>query len=426
MAILSSLLKTVTNRDGFEFRTHARGKRFVLWIGKLTTRQQREWERHGAEIVDAFKAGVSVNPETLHWAASLPERIGSKLIAWGMLPEGTRRTVAPQQRTIGAWTELFISLHPGSERTKNNYQQARSWLLKCLDEKKDIGSVSVGDMKRWQASMSHLAMTTRNKHVKRIKTIFASACEHGLIQTSPAAALKEERSAKRIDRSRQFFVDAERSKLVLNKLPGTNWKLIFALMRFQGLRRHEVFLLTWENVNLADKELTIPAEGKTGWRSMPIFPEVIELLESTPKASRKGKVVDWSRSEESVTELLKRHVETILGECWPKVCQQLRSTRRTELDGQFEPYVVNEWLGHDSKTAERHYQQITPAHLLRASMMRTVPEEAVCTAACTAESHSTGAHSETGEEKNPGNPMKSRVSPREEYPRKDSNLGPAD
>ena len=75
---------------------------------------------------------------------------------------------------------------------------------------------------------------------------------------------------------------------------------------------------------------------------MPLFPEVLELLNAIPPNSRKGRVIEWSRSEESVTELLERHVVAIIGERWPKVCQQLRSRRRTELDAEFESFVVNE------------------------------------------------------------------------------------
>ncbi len=154
---------------------------------------------------------------------------------------------------------------------------------------------------------------------------------------------------------------------------------------------------------------------------MPIFPEVLDLLVSIPSQSRTGKVVQWSRSQESVTQLLKRHVETIQGEdnCWPKVFQQLRSTLQTELDAELEPYVVNEWLGHDSSTAERHYQQVTPAHLQRASMMRTVsevPDSDACTASRTAEPHGTEENGKTTKRKNPENATTSRVGASQDYP----------
>lgn len=423
----ASLLKTVAGRNGFELRLHAHGERYVVWIGTLSVRQQREYERHAQSLLDSFKVGASPEPESIRWFDTVPERIRDKFVAWGMLPPVQRRVIKPEQRTVEGWTRLFIDELTSTWRTKNNYEQARTWLLKSVDGSRDVSSITQGDMKRWQTSMTPLALSTRNKHVKRIKTIFAGAVEDGIISSSPAKCLKEERSLKRIDRSRQQFVDAETSKSVLEKLPGVAWKLIFALMRFQGLRRHEVFAIDWVNIDLSSRELTIPAETKTGWRSMPIFPEILDLLVTIPQQSRTGKVVQWSRSQESVTQLLKRHVETILGEgnCWPKVCQQLRSTRRTELDAEFEPYVVNEWLGHDSRTAERHYQQVTPAHLQRASMMRTVsevPDSDVCTASRTAEPHGTDENGKTSKRKNPENATISRAGASQDYPQQDSNL----
>lgn len=422
----SSVLRTVTGRDGFECRFRVNAERYIVWIGKLTVRQQREYERHVQEIIDSFRVGASPEPESVRWFDTVPERIRDKFVAWGMLPALQRRSITPEQRTVEGWTRLFIDELKTAWRTKNNYEQARTWLLKNIEGKRDVSSITIGDMKRWQASMSTLAMSTRNKHVKRVRTMFAGAVEDGILSSSPATILKQEKSVKRIDRTRQHFVDAATSRTVLSKLPGVTWKLIFALMRFQGLRRHEVFAIEWSNVNLSSNELTIPAETKTGWRAMPIFPEVLELLESIPKQSRSGKVIQWTKSEESVTELLKRHVEAILGEgnCWPKVCQQLRSTRRTELDAEFEPFVVNEWLGHDSRTAELHYQQVTPAHLQRASMMRTVdevPDSEIRTATGTAGQHGTAENSKTRKRKNPENTTISRAGASQDYPQQDSH-----
>ena len=388
---MASLLKNVAGRDGLEIRIHANGERYVVWIGKLTVRQQREYERHVQCIVDSFKVGASAEPESLKWFDSVPERIRDKFVSWGMLPAVQRRTVTTEQRTVEGWTQLYIDELNGVWRTKNNYLQARTWLLKSVDGTRDIGTVTQGELKRWQAGMTTLAMSSRNKHTQRVKTMFAGAVEDGILSSSPANILKEEKSKKRIDRSRQQFVDATTTATVLKKLPDTNWRLLFCLMRFQGLRRHEVFAIDWNNIDWETNELTVPAETKTGWRSMPIFAETLPYLQDAHYLADAGdKVIRWTGSQESLTELLKRHVVDACGKCWPKACQQLRSTRRTELDALFPSYVVNEWLGHDSKTAERHYQQVTPDHLKRAATMATLAVESeICTASCTAEPHGT-------------------------------------
>ncbi len=394
-----SLLKTVVGREGFEIRIHCLGERYIVWLGPLTVRQQREYALHVQSIVDSFKVGTSQEPESLKWFETIPQRIRDRFVAWGMLPAAQTRGITMAQRTVAGWTQLFIDEIDGKARTKNNYHQARTWLLKSIDGKRDIGSVTPGELKRWQGGMkSKLALTSRNSHLKRVKAMFRGAVEDRLIPNNPAIDLKEEKSTKRIDRSRQFFINAATTAMVLRKLPDTNWRLLFCLMRFQGLRRHEVFALDWSNIDWETNELTVPDDTKTGTRTMPIFTETLPHLRDAFEIAEPGdKVVRWKGSQDSLTMRLKRQVTNILGSCWPKACQQLRSTRRTELDAKFAGYVVNEWLGHDSDTAELHYQQVTPEHLLQAASMVTIaPECEIRTEPCTEEPHSTEAHSGQG------------------------------
>ncbi len=243
-----------------------------MWVGKLSARLQREYERHVASIVDSFRSGGSPDPVDIKWVGSLPERIRDKFVSWQMVPAISSRKVSPEQRTVGGWTQLYINeIVSDNPRTKDNYGQARDWLTRSVDAKKDIASITLGDLQRWQRSMKSLALSTRNKHVQRVKTMFEAAVSDGVLECSPAAKLKEERSAKRVDRTKQQFVTADETTRVLESLPNTTWKLMFALMRFQGLRRHEMFALEWSHIDWDRNELTIPPDTKTGHRTMPIF-----------------------------------------------------------------------------------------------------------------------------------------------------------
>ena len=47
---------------------------------------------------------------------------------------------------------------------------------------------------------------------------------------------------------------------------------------------------------------------------------------------------------------------------WPKLFQNLRSTRETELTKQFPIHVVCKWLGNSTTIASKHYLQITEEH----------------------------------------------------------------
>lgn len=47
---------------------------------------------------------------------------------------------------------------------------------------------------------------------------------------------------------------------------------------------------------------------------------------------------------------------------WPKLFQNLRSTRQTELEERFRSHVVCGWLGNSVQVARKHYLQTTDEH----------------------------------------------------------------
>lgn len=52
---------------------------------------------------------------------------------------------------------------------------------------------------------------------------------------------------------------------------------------------------------------------------------------------------------------------------WPKLFQNLRATRATELADQFPSHVATAWLGHSERIADKHYRQVTDDHFEKAS-----------------------------------------------------------
>ena len=52
---------------------------------------------------------------------------------------------------------------------------------------------------------------------------------------------------------------------------------------------------------------------------------------------------------------------------WPKLFQNLRATRETELTEHFPIHVVTAWLGNSTTIAAKHYLQVTDEHFQRAA-----------------------------------------------------------
>ena len=51
---------------------------------------------------------------------------------------------------------------------------------------------------------------------------------------------------------------------------------------------------------------------------------------------------------------------------WPKLFQNLRSTRKTELAEEYPMHVVCAWIGNSQPIAAKHYFQVIDAHFARA------------------------------------------------------------
>ena len=193
-----------------------------------------------------------------------------------------------------------------------------------------------------------------------------------LLTRNPFAALK---GAVGSNRERDHFIDRETAAKVLAACPDTEWRLLFALSRYAGLRcPSEHLALTWDDVNWAEGRLlvryrkTAHHEGK-GTRVVPIFPELRPYLDAAwdEAAARAVYVIARYRTP---NQNLRTQLERILAKAgvkpWPKLFQNLRATRATELAADHPGHVAAAWPGHSTVVANKHYWQVTEADFIKA------------------------------------------------------------
>ena len=103
---------------------------------------------------------------------------------------------------------------------------------------------------------------------------------------------------------------------------------------------------------------------------MPIFPELLPILDAAWDAAPEGAEFVITRFRNGETNLrtgLERIIEKAGLIPWPKLFQNLRSTRETELAETFPLHVVVAWLGNSQLVAAKHYLQVTDEHFAKAS-----------------------------------------------------------
>jgi integrase len=163
-------------------------------------------------------------------------------------------------------------------------------------------------------------------------------------------------------------VTREVAREVLDACPDAEWRLLFALSRYGGLRCPSEHLnLTWPDVDWDRGRMRVHSpktehlEGG-GDRWVPIFPELRPYLEEAFDLAPEGALYVINRHRDTNKNLrtqLMRIIRRAGLTPWPKLFHNLRASRATELAAQFPIHVVCSWIGNTAMIAAKHYLQVT-------------------------------------------------------------------
>lgn len=169
-------------------------------------------------------------------------------------------------------------------------------------------------------------------------------------------------------------MDRTTFKLTLNACPDPEWKLLLALARIGGLRTpSEPLALEWADVNWERERFRVIAPKTEhqdgGERWVPLFPDLRPFLEEAFERAAPGAVhviTRWRDTEKNLRTGFQRILRRAALKSWPRLYQNLRDSRETELAESFPLHVVADWLGNSPRTALAHYTQVTEDHFRRA------------------------------------------------------------
>jgi len=152
--------------------------------------------------------------------------------------------------------------------------------------------------------------------------------------------------------------------------------LLFALSRYGGLRCPSEHLgLKWGDINWEQGRMTVRSpktEHHIGHdsRLVPLFPELLPYLQEVFEQAEPGTEYVITRYRQANCNLrtqLQRIINKAGLKPWPKLFQNLRSTRETELAERWPEHVVCAWIGNSKAVAREHYLQVTEEHFEQAA-----------------------------------------------------------
>lgn len=347
----------------------ADGKRKSVRLGKVTQRVAEAIKVRVEQLNAANIARHAPDPETSAWVAQLDQALSEKLAAVGLMP---RR----KSSTLKGFIDSYFALRSSVKKsTQTVWGHTRRCLVEFFGADKPLRDLTAGCAEEWRADLIRqgLAENTIRRRCGIAKQFFGYALRKGLINQNPFSGLV---AATRGNPSRNYYVTREETQKVLDACPDDEWRLLFALSRYGGLRcPSEHLALTWGDIDWEHGRMTVHSpktEHHPGGESrmVPLFPELRPLMERTFDSAEPGTtyvITRYRNTNGNLRTQLERIIRRAGLKPWPKLFHNLRSSRETELAEEFPLHVVCAWIGNSQAVAQKHYLQVTDEHFTRAA-----------------------------------------------------------
>ncbi len=361
----------------------ADGKRKTITLGEMEEDEAITFNMHVGYLIDVQRlVGKGINgspsPATQSWLASLGDIMHGRIAKAGL--------VKPRRSNMGTLQELvdayFESLNV-KPITSLGYKPTSKSLLKYFGASTPLSDIDPLKADQWRAKMKKdgLAEATISKRVKLARTIFRHAVRWKMIAENPFTEVK---AGSQKNKARQRFISQADSAKVLEACPDAQWRLLFALSRYGGLRcPSEHLALTWADVNWAAGRFRVRSsktEHHDGHeeRWVPIFPELRPHLLAAFEEAEPGTkymVTRYRNRNSNLRTQLQRIIRRAGLTPWPRLFHNLRATRQTELAERFPAHVVCKWIGNSERVAADHYLQTLDAHFEKAVGATQIPTQ---------------------------------------------------
>jgi len=317
------------------------------------------------------------------WLAELPNTAYAKFVKAGLAEPRTvaepvtEPSSAPESAVCtGEFLDGYLADRDDSKpNSQLVYGHTRRALIEFFGREKPVSDITEYDAEQWQRYLIRegLSRATVRKRTANAKVFFRAAVRQKVIASNPFQDLK---STSVGNDDRLYFLSREDAEKVLEACPDTQWRLIFALCRFGGLRcPSEVLGLRWRDVNWEQGRILIHSpktehhEGHET-RLIPMFPELRPHLLAAFEVAQPGSeyaVTRYRRANQNLRTTFESIIRRAGLQPWPRLFQNLRSTRETELAESYPLHVVTAWIGNSKAIAAKHYLQVRDEDFERAA-----------------------------------------------------------
>lgn len=344
------------------------GRRPTIRLGKVSQRTAEGIKYRVEQLLEALRFNRPMEADLAEWVKSLEPALAKKLARVGLIPDPEAKPAATLGPFLQAYLDGRADLKPATKIVRGQVIRDLNEFFSATRDVKTITPGNADEFKQWLVGRK-LAPTTIHKRLQVARSFFHAMRRRKLIDENPFEGVK---AAAAGIKDRQRFVTRDETEKVLAACPDHHWRTIVALARYGGLRcPSEVLSLRWQDVDWETSRIVVTSPktehhpGKAS-RTIPLFPELRPILADAFDLAPEGAVyvVDerfrkvamgpggWMNTNLRTTfeKIVKRAGLTP----WPRLFQNLRASRETELVEKHPVQVVTSWLGNTPSVAMRH------------------------------------------------------------------------
>lgn len=370
---LSSLQKTAT---GYRIQFRIDGHPQSVSLGKLRKPDAETVQIHINRLIQIQRGVASPTTADLEWIARQSPAMTRRLVATGLLSDRKDdassfvEAIDNYTSTMRTWSASTVTAWKTHRQRVFLYFANRPFRLITVGDARDFKQFLL-------AEPIALSENSARKTTSCCAQVFKWLIDHERATRNPFKGLPTTIS-KAVKRE---YVSAETVCRVIDYCPTSEWKSMFALARFAGLRcPSESFLAKWSSVDWERGTMLIESPKKKDTRLIPLFPALRHYLsqhwnELPPGAS------DWilpTLRETSgslhapAAKIIVRSKQLI----WPRLFHNMRSSCETDLTDRHGLAHACHWLGNSTTIAAKHYIQTTEKHRREASAGTFTPPSA--------------------------------------------------
>lgn len=349
-------------------------KRRTIRLGKMPQRHAQTVLVHVERLIAAKEAGSPPDASTAEWLKTIGDKLRDRLERAGLIE-------VSHTPTVGDLVDQWIARRSKTltSGTITRLMQGKRSLLAYFGADKLITTITEGDAEDYRAALLGQALSeaTTRKRCSDAKAWFAYAVRHLFIRINPFEAVPTAAVAT----GNLAYISEEQAYQVIEETVCPDARLLFILARWGGLRiPSEAKALTFDMIhwaaNRADEKITVLSRKTKRYagkekRTIPLYPELVKPLQDALERAEPGQVYVLPRLQQvsgaALRKPLQRAIERAGLKNWPRLWNNLRSSRQTDLEREYASHIVCLWMGNNEKTARRHYLQVLPSDYARAT-----------------------------------------------------------